>query len=231
MARSGRRPSRSWRPLQPDSGVRAPDRRTLAKASAIALVVAVVLLVTVVLPAEYGIDPLGTGAALGVSALSAVTASEPVPPPTGDRVAPVQEGPFALYPAAFKVDSRDFVLGPYEYVEYKYHLEQGATMLFSWRASGDVMHDLHGVPDGEGTTEQSFDPRPRRQADGSFAAPFTGIHGWYWENPGGDTITVRLTTSGFYTAAHEFSFDRTRRAREVRPLETITPAGAGKENP
>ena len=207
--------------------------RTLVRASAIALAVATILLVAVVFPAEYGIDLLGTGDALGLSALTGVTtAEEPVSPPEGAKVAPVQEGPFALYPAAFKVDSRELVLGPYEYVEYKYHLERGAAMLFSWRASGDVVHDFHGDPEGQSssTAAQSFDARPRRQADGSFQAPFTGIHGWYWENPGGETITVRVTTAGFYTSAHQFRFDRTRVEREIRGLETITPA-AGEEAP
>ncbi|HLG60260.1 MAG TPA: hypothetical protein VI485_33265 [Vicinamibacterales bacterium] len=210
-----------------------PATGTLVKASAAALVVASILLVTVVFPAEYGIDPLGTGDALGLSALSGgTTAEEPVPAPGGTKMAPVQEGPVALYPAGFKVDSREIVLGPYEYVEYKYHLERGATMLFSWRASGDVMHDFHGDPEGQSssTAAQSFDARPRRQADGSFAAPFTGIHGWFWENLGGETITVRVTTAGFYTSAHQFRFDRTRIARDVRALDTITPA-TGEEAP
>jgi hypothetical protein len=208
---------------------RVPATRALVKASVAALVVATILLVTVVFPAEYGIDPLGTGRALGLSALSGGTSPEdPVPPPAGEKVAPVPEGAFALYPAAFKVDSRDLVLGPYEYVEYKYHLERGATMLFSWRASGDVMHDMHGDPEGQSssTAAVSFDARSRRQADGSFEAPFTGIHGWYWENPGAETLTVRITTAGFYTSAHQFRFDRTRVAREVRSVETITPVTA-----
>jgi hypothetical protein len=203
-----------------------PSVRTLAKASALALGVAAVLLATVVFPAEYGIDPLGTGRALGLSALGGTTtAGAPVPPPTGTKVVPVQEGPVALYPAGFKVDSRELVLGPYEYVEFKYHLEQGATLLFSWKASGDVMHDFHGDHDGEagGDSPQSYDTNPRRQADGSFVAPFAGIHGWFWENPGGDTITIHLTTAGFYTSAHQFRFDRTRVEREVRALDTITP--------
>lgn len=204
----------------------------MARASGIALLAAVVLLVTVVLPAEYGIDPLGTGKALGISALAGVTAEEPVPPPAGTKVAPVQEGAIALYPAQYKFDSREFVLGPYEYVEYKYHLEEGATMLFSWRASGDVIHDFHGDPDGApSSAAQSFDKKPRRQADGSFAAPFSGIHGWYWENPGGDTLRVRVTTAGFYTGAHEFHHDGTRRPREVRALDTISPATGEKEIP
>ena len=110
--------------------------------------------------------------------------------------------------------------------------EQGATMLFSWRASGDVMHDFHGDREGQSgaTAAQSYDARPRREADGSFEAPFAGIHGWFWENPGGETITIRLTTAGFYSSAHQFRFDRTRFEREVRALDTITPV-AGEEAP
>ena len=209
----------------------APTVRSLVKAILIALVVASVLLVTVILPAEYGIDPLGTGEALGLRALSGVV-GEPVPPPEGTKAVPVQEGPLALYPVEYKVDSREFLLGPYEYVEYKYHLEEGATMLFSWRANGDVIHDFHGDPEGApSSAAQSFDKRARRQADGSFVAPFTGIHGWYWENPGGDTVTVRVTTAGFYNEAHEFRFDGTRQPREVRALDTISPAEGEKENP
>jgi hypothetical protein len=202
-----------------------PSLRTLAAASAIAAVVAAVVLVTVVLPAEYGIDPLGTGRMLGLSALSEAGASTPVPPPEGDTLAPVPQGAFALYPGEYKFDSRQLVLGPYEYVEFKYHLAKDATMLFSWTADGDVMHDFHGDPDGApANAAQSYDMQPRRRADGSFTAPFSGIHGWFWENPGAETITIRLTTAGFYTAAHQFRFDGTRQSREVRALDTITTA-------
>jgi hypothetical protein len=210
-----------------------PTAQALVKASAIAFVVAIVLLVAVVFPAEYGVDPLGTGETLGLSALGgAALAEEPVPPPDGARVAPAPEGPFALYPADFQIDSREFVLGPYEYVEYKYHLEQDATMLFSWHADGAVLHDFHGDPEGApSSAAQSFDTRARRQATGSFAAPFTGIHGWYWENPGGEAVTVRVTTSGFYTSAHEFRYDGTRLPRAVRALDTITPAEDEREIP
>jgi hypothetical protein len=134
----------------------------------------------------------------------------------------VQEGVVALYPGEYQYDSREFLLGPYEYLEYKYHLAQDATMLFSWTASGDVVHDFHGDRDGApANAAESFDNQPRRRADGSFTAPFSGIHGWYWENPGGSAITVRLTTAGFYTAAHEFHYDGTRLPREVRGLDTI----------
>jgi hypothetical protein len=121
------------------------------------------------------------------------------------------------------VDSREFVLGPYEYIECKYHLEKDATMLFSWNATGDVVQQFHGEPDGAPTnSSQSYDKNPRRKADGSFLAPFSGIHGWYWENPGDEPVTVTVTTAGFYTLAHEFHFNGTRQTRDVTPLDAIT---------
>jgi hypothetical protein len=201
-----------------------PSARRLAQASGIALLVATGLLVTVVLPAEYGVDPLGTGAALGLVVLS-TPASVPEEVGTVTNAAapvPVQEGAVTHYPAEYRFDSREFALGPYEYVEYKYRLEKGASMLFSWTASSTVVHDFHGEPDGgpKGYAE-SFDKQGKRREDGSFTAPFSGIHGWYWENPGGETITVRVTSAGFYTSALEIHFDGTRQPRDVMALETI----------
>ena len=44
--------------------------KTLLKASFGALVLAIVILVLAVLPAEYGIDPTGVGKSLGLTALA-----------------------------------------------------------------------------------------------------------------------------------------------------------------
>ena len=207
---------------RPDADGEAPSLGALARASALALAAALVVLVIAVLPAEYGVDPTGLGATLGLTALSQPAAPEAVPPPEGTALAPTPDGPFALYPRGYQVDAREFELGPYEYVEFKYHLAKDATMLFSWQASAGVNHDFHGVPDGApASDEQSYDKQPRRRADGAFTAPFSGIHGWFWENPGGDTVTVRLTTSGFYTSAHEFHYDGTKATRGVRSADAI----------
>jgi hypothetical protein len=214
--------------MKPETSLQLPNlpsKRKLAKTTALALAVAVVLLVTTVLPAEYGIDPLGTGAALGLTAISGrVSASTPeeVVVSAGATLTPVQEGPVARYGAEYKVDSSQFVLGPYEYVEYKYHLEKGATMLYSWTATSTTIQDFHGDPDSapHGSTV-SYGKQNQRQANGTFTAPFSGIHGWYWENPGGEPITVTVTTAGFYSSALEFRFDRTRHPHELKALETI----------
>jgi hypothetical protein len=209
-----------------------PSVRMLIRTTAIAIAVAAVILVTFVLPAEYGVDPLGTGRRLGLTELASPTirpvemASAP-----GAPLAPVQQGPLASYPAEFKFDVFEVTLGPYEYVEYKYELQQGASMLYSWTASAPVVHDFHGARTAgaaaSGPAEESFDKSDRRQANGSLTAPFTGIHGWFWENPGGETIRIRLTSAGYYTSAVEIRSDHTRQSRPLRGIETLAPLPGG----
>lgn len=201
-----------------------PSLARLGKTTGIALIGASIILLTLVLPAEYAIDPLGTGRRLGLTDIASPKAAvAAVPLPQGAPLSPVQNGPVGEYPREFKFDVFDVVLQPYEYLEYKYQLEKGATLLYSWTASADVMHDLHaeraGGASAEGPAEQSFQKDTRRQGNGAYAAPFTGIHGWYWENPGGEPIKIRLNTAGFYTAAVEIHSNRTRYPHELRPLE------------
>jgi hypothetical protein len=210
----------------PQTQEELPSKRKLLTASGIALLIATVILVTAVLPAEYGIDPLGAGAALGLLSLSTAASGPEIALPTPSEAAaatPVQEGPIAHYAAEYKVDTTEFVLGPYEYIEYKYHLERGASMLFTWTASSNVIHDMHGEHDGGPSgVAVDFDKRSKRQDHGTFTAPFSGIHGWYWENPGAETITVKLTTAGFYTSAVEIHSDHTRRAHQLTALGADT---------
>lgn len=208
-----------------------PSLSTLARTTGIALVVAGVILVTAVLPAEYGIDPVGTGRWLGLTDIAA----PPLDPVEmtrsgGAALKPTANGPIGDYPGQFKFDVYEVVLQPYEYVEYKYQLEQGASMAFSWTATAPVLQDFHGDREGGAAdglpAEESFDKRDRNAADGHFTAPFPGIHGWYWENAGGEPVTVRLTTAGFYAGAVEIRSDRTRNARTLRSIDTLIPAGS-----
>lgn len=213
-------------PVETPNTPAPPSLSLLAWTTLAAIVVAGLLLVTMVLPAEYGIDPLGTGRALGLTAIAAppVEAAAPLPA-EGAKLVPVQRGPIGEYPAEFKMDVYEVELGPYETVEYKYQFEQGGTMVFAWSASAPLMHDFHGerAKGLDGPAEESYDKETRRQSSGSFAAPFAGIHGWYWENPGDDPVTIRLTSSGFYSAAVEIQADRTHKPRTLRALETLTP--------
>ena len=169
-----------------------PGAGKILAASAVALIVAAALLVTVVLPAEYGWDPLGTGETLGLNDL-ADAANNPLTPQDEN----------------WRSDQITFVLAPFEAVEYKYHMASGAVMLYHWRADGEVLYDMHAQPDGaaEGYA-QSFDKGRASTNAGSYAAPFDGLHGWFWQNRGQQEISLTLATRGYYSTAKEMKDGR-----------------------
>ena len=198
-------------PSDPVASGPVPSKATLAKATAVALVVAAIVLVTIVLPAEYGIDPLGAGAATGLIGLS-----QTQPPP----IVASESGPVRPQPADYKVDTRQFSLEPYGgYVEYKYELEPGATMLYTWTATGEVNFDFHTEPAGlPPSASDSFERGTASEGRGSYTAPYAGIHGWFWENDEEDVVTVTVTTAGFYSASKEFRDDGTNSDYPVQDL-------------
>jgi hypothetical protein len=168
--------------------VAPPSVRRILLATAGAAAAAAIILVTAVLPAEYGIDPLGTGRLFGLTDLSGAAS-----------------GAIARQEIPYKTSTITFQLGPYEFVEFKYTLAQGASMVYAWTATGPVIYDFHSEPEGAppGYAE-SFDKAEAAAANGTYTAPFSGIHGWFWENPGSKLVTITLNTAGFYTAAQEF---------------------------
>ena len=184
----------------------APSGLALVKATVLAFFAAGVILISFVLPAEYGFDPLGVGGALGLTGMSAARPSAP------DAARAGIQGPVFPQTEGYRTDAREFKLGPYEYIEFKYELVAGASILYDWKASAPVTFNLHTDPAGKpADASESFEKGEAAGKRGAYVAPYAGLHGWYWENPGGQDITVRLSASGFFKAAREFHFDGTKR--------------------
>ena len=191
----------------------AEQRAKIAFAAACAMLVAGVLLMAAILPAEYGVDPLGTGKRLGLTSLAQANApaaggaaAAEAPPP--ESLEPVRPGANTAQAIPLKQDKVTFKLGPFEGIEYKYRMEKGAGMVYSWTSTGKVRFDFHGEPQGAPKDyAESYEMSEGQKAAGSFFAPTTGIHGWFWENLSTDDITVTLTSTGFYASGIEFSAD------------------------
>jgi hypothetical protein len=183
----------------------APSKAAIGKAVAIALGVAIVLLFVAVLPAEYGFDPLKTGKLLGLTGISQAQSGE-----TKGRAAPtVEAGQARVYTpeaAIYKVDSQDFQLSPGEGVEMKYHMAKGASMVYAWKGDGKLAFEFHGEPDQKPSKDyfESYELNEKPGKDrsyGSFTAPSTGIHGWFWQNKGNKEVAFHLTVAGFFDSA------------------------------
>jgi len=199
-----------------------PSVGRLLRATVFALILAAVILVVAVLPAEYGIDPLGIGKVLGLTQLAAESGAaaapqdlkalaEAKPTPIGNKqlsTPPVLVDWNRDQTGTYKVDNRKFELPVGGQVEFKYQIKKGSNLVYSWQSTGKVKYEFHGEPNaGPNGTYQSYakdDKVGAERGNGSFTAPFSGIHGWYWENPGTTPVTIQLVSAGFYSVGELF---------------------------
>ncbi len=175
-----------------------PSARSLRRATLLAALIAAAVLVTAVLPAEYGIDPTGIGRALGLTSLNQA-------PPAAAPEAPAAAPPATLVKRAGELRSDEMALPlmPGQGAEIKAVMAAGDHFVFRWTvAGGAVSFDMHGERHAaaEGEFTSYWLGEAQSAAGGSFRAPFAGTHGFYWQNDGTEPVTVRLQTSGFYEA-------------------------------
>jgi hypothetical protein len=190
-----------------------PSGRQLLRSTVIAIIAAAVLLVTVVLPSEYGIDPTRIGRVLGLTRMGEIKmalAAEAERDRVADaaRPAPEQAIPVATAPPARaaaeseghapRTDEMTVTLKPGEGAEVKLEMVKGATATYEWStAGGAVNHDTHG----EGANKAFISYKKGTQVDrdaGELTAAFDGSHGWFWRNRTNQDVTVTVKATGKY---------------------------------
>ncbi|MBN8431582.1 hypothetical protein JF535_12030 [Microbulbifer salipaludis] len=165
--------------------------RTLIKATLGAAILAAITLTTIILPAEYNIDPTGIGGALGLTELNTEAVATAVP----EQVE--REGQEFEY----RSDSVIIEVPAGKGLEYKLHLAKHGHMEYEWTAeNGQLYLDFHGEPTGDTTGYfESFAIATATEMSGSLTTPFDGSHGWYWKNQSDQAVTITLKTKGFYS--------------------------------
>lgn len=189
--------------------VNAPTSRQLLRSTIIALIVAVAILVTVVLPAEYGRDITGIGRVLGLTEMGEIkmvlaeeAAADAAALASADSIVAASEAAVAAPPpvARERSDTNVVTLAVGKGIEIKLSMSGDARTRYTWTATGPVNFDMHGdsvnAPSGwfvsyKKGTSVSTD-------GGELVAGFNGSHGWFWRNRGTGPVEIRLVTSGDY---------------------------------
>ncbi len=207
----------SQAPLSPFQA-NPPTGRRLLLSVGLAVLLAVLVLVIAVLPAEYGIDPTGVGRALGLTQMSGkasksrvaiddvLAGAEPVvtatPPATGEPLPLPNPAVHQAQPEPAKSEVLTIELPADAETEIKAMLPKGKMILYSWKVDHDSIYvDFHGHdPAWE---DKSAFVRYEEQdgsagANGSLVAPFTGEHGWYFLNTNGFPVLLTLSIQGYY---------------------------------
>jgi hypothetical protein len=202
---------------QNDNLMDVPSASKLIKATIVTLIGAIILVVLVVLPAEYDIDLTGFGALTGLDRLSG-DATETIIitdiiggneslreveiPMFGEPTPLPNPTVFQKQDAVAQSFTMTVELGPFEQTEIKTVLEAGKVIIYNWTVDGGerVYVDFHGH-------DESFGPdffvryeelQEGTSSIGSLTAPFYGEHGWFWLNINESPISITLEVTGFY---------------------------------
>lgn len=187
-----------------------PSSRQLVRSTIIALIAAVVILVTVVLPAEYALDPTGIGRLLGLTEMGQIkeqlaeeaaadAANEtmsPSPAAAGAPAAPALSAPVAAY-AGWRDEMR-VELAPDQGAEIKLAMKAGQKATYAWQVDGGAVNfDMHGDGGSEAISYEKG--RGAASDEGVLEAAFDGNHGWFWRNRGEAPVTVIIRARGEYS--------------------------------
>lgn len=204
-----------------------PTSSQLLRSTGIAIAAAAVILVTIVMPAEYNYDPTGVGGVLGLTEMGEIKAQlaeeaeadrlmleQEAAQPQSSLSPGVLDAIFGLFvgtahaqeaPAVQQVwtDEITFTLEPGKGTEIKLLMAEGAVAQYDWVVTGGAVNfDTHG--DGGGN-EISYEKGRGVEADaGDLTAAFTGNHGWFWRNRGEAPVSMTLRVAGAYTEVKRF---------------------------
>ncbi len=78
-------------------------------------------------------------------------------------------------------------------------------MTFFWSATAPLDYDMHAHPfDGGTELTESYAIDRADISEGRYVAPFTGIHGWYWQNRTLGRVKLVIDASGQITGSKLF---------------------------
>ena len=190
------------------------ETRSLFTLIAVALLsglTAVLLVIALVLPTAYGIDPTGIGSKLGLvkaqpgqpenlartetttepSGLSprqASKASKPIVTDIDNGLEPERE------------DTVSLVVPPKSAMAYRITMLRDYALNYHWKTD-DKRVNLTFRGEGKNIPLKIFKDFSKdhsAKGQGLFIVPFPGVYGWYWENQSDQPITIWLNARGAY---------------------------------
>lgn len=192
-----------------------PSPRRLRRGAIAVVLGAIALAITVVLPAERGVDITGIGRLIGLTEMGIIKQEilvEMVAESTfladsrradsitaADEAAALQAVAQGVTPP--RTDTTLVRIQPGEQRSIRLRMQAKAWTVYSWSTDrGVVDDDIRGdsvnAPAGSYYRYHSGTGRP--SASGALVARFNGLHGWHWSNTTDSVVSVTLVTRGDY---------------------------------
>lgn len=176
-----------------------PSSKKLIASTITALVIACTLLITCILPAEYGVDPTGIGRTLGLTQMGEIKeqlAEEATKDQVQEEIQPPQRDVVTV-PESIS-ETYQVTLKPGQAAEVKLSMNDNAKVNYYWSVNqGHINFDTHA--DNKQVSYHGYNKGKAVTEDrGILTAEFDGMHGWFWRNRSSVSVTVTLEVSGDY---------------------------------
>ncbi len=174
------------------------SNKTLLLSLLVALIFSIIIYTIIILPAEFNKDPTGLGKIMGLTVLAQTESI-----PETSTVAYTKNSPSNNDNDAytFREDEQTIVIPANKGIEYKFNIKQFDTLTYEWETTDGfpIYFDFHGEPKGDTTDYfESYSIATANQMKGITTVPFSGSHGWYWQNTTDEEVLIVLKTSGNY---------------------------------
>lgn len=186
-----------------------PSTQKLVKSTVLAICVAAIILLTTVLPAEFGIDPSGVGEFLGLKKMGEIKVA------LSDEVVNDNSNSNVNAGSEKKLNKKNeslvsnylsqkgeitISLKPNEGKELKVYLKKGDQVKYNWKTDGEVIsYSAHTDSDYHHTYSEGLKDRD----EGNLKAVYDGRHGWWWRNRTKQNVEITLQVEGNYSDFRE----------------------------
>jgi len=179
-----------------------PSAEKLKKSTIKAIITATVLLITVVMPAEYAIDITGVGRLLGLKKMGDIKkslaneAKKQTEKEAAQGTCPT--GPVAqIDPNAVKTETMSATIAPDESLEIKAKMLKDGKIDYVWSTEGGALnYNVHGESLDQSETYEYDNGLNENTKSGTIVAEFDGTHGWFWRNRAGQDVKVTVEAKG-----------------------------------
>ncbi|MGH1378731.1 MAG: transmembrane anchor protein [Alphaproteobacteria bacterium] len=190
-----------------------PSTGKLIKSTILAAATASILLVTVVMPSEYGIDPTGIGQYIGLKKMGDTKVSlakEAAADKAIDLMKtaePITTEEYTIQESSADINRNDQIqitLAPDEGTEIKAKMKKGSIVNYEWWTNGKKANfDVHGDSKKLKINYHKYYKGSDSSKSGKLTAAFDGSHGWFWRNRSDAPMTITLKVNGDYSGIKE----------------------------
>ncbi len=195
------------------------SKRQVLKSIILAFIIGMIVLIIAVLPAEYGIDPFGTGKLFGFSKLYKKEVKTNTSPKSilnfkkitlqdigsnSTIIKPIEaNNPVSEEQLLKREDSIHIVVPAKKGIEYKVKMLKYGSVNYEWSTTKGILYtDFHGEVKQDNPPAdvfyESYTVAYSNNMAGTFTAPFEGKHGWYFKNSTDKDIVVIIKLIGHY---------------------------------